>query len=93
MNTTRKVGLILATVAAALWAVTVVGFLLTAPEDGVNIGAAMLGLIALPLSVGASVTMMVSRRDAARHGLAEERPLARRIAVGLGFDLPRSLPR
>jgi hypothetical protein len=84
VNTTRTVGLVLAAVATGLWAVVVLGFLLTGPEDGVNIGAAMLGLVALPLSVGASVTLIVSRGDAARHGVAEEHPLARRIAAGLG---------
>jgi hypothetical protein len=85
VNTTRRVGLVLAAVAMGLWAVVVLGFLLTGPEDGVNIGAAMVGLVALPLSVGASVTLIVSRGDAARHGVAEEHPLARRTAAGLGI--------
>ena len=69
MDKTRKVGLILAAVPTALWAVAVVGFVLTGPDDGVNIGAAMLALLALPLSVGASVTLIVSTGSARRSGL------------------------
>jgi hypothetical protein len=61
VNTTGKVGLVLAAVATALGAAVVVAFLMTGPEDGVNIGAAMLALLALPLSVGSSVTLIVSR--------------------------------
>jgi hypothetical protein len=84
VDKTRKVGLILAAVATALWAVAVVGFVLTGPDDGVNIGAALLALLALPLSVGASVTLIVSTGSARRSGLTEEHPLARRVAAGLG---------
>jgi hypothetical protein len=83
VNPTRRVGLILAAVATALWAVIVVAFVMTGSDDGVNIGAALLALLALPLSVGASVTLIVSRGDAAGRGRAEEHPLARRIAAGL----------
>lgn len=86
MNTTRTVGLVLAAVATALWAVVVVGFLTTGPDDGVNIGAAVLALLALPLSIGASVTLIVSRGDAARRGVAEEHPLLRRVAAGLAVS-------
>ena len=76
MNTTRTVGLVLAAVATALWAVVVVGFLTTEPEDGVYIGAAILALLALPRSVGSSVTLIVSRGETARRGSASWMPSA-----------------
>jgi hypothetical protein len=85
VNTTRKVGLVLAAAATSLWAVVVVGFLTTRPEDGVNIGAAMLALLALPLSVGATITLIVSGRDDARRGMTDEHPMARRVTAGLGI--------
>jgi hypothetical protein len=60
VNTTGKVGLVLAAVprrsGRRSWR-----FPDDRPEDGVNIGAAMLALLALPLSVGSSVTLIVSR--------------------------------
>ena len=83
VNTTRKVGLILAAVATSLWAVIVVAYLTTAPEEGVNIGAALLGLLAVPLSIAASVTLLASMGSAARRGILETHPLARRIAAVL----------
>jgi hypothetical protein len=85
VNTTRKLGLVLAAVATALWAVVVVGFLATGPEDGVNIGAALLALLALPLSIGATITLIVSGGDDARRGMTDEHPVARRVAAGLGM--------
>jgi hypothetical protein len=59
VNTTRTVGLVLAAVATGLWAVIVVAVLMTGPDDGVNIGAAMLARLAFPLSIGAPVTPIV----------------------------------
>jgi hypothetical protein len=85
VNPTRKVGLILAAVATALWAVIVAASFMTGPDDGVNIGAALLALLALPLSVGASVTLLVSLRTTAQQGVSEQHPLARRIAAGLAL--------
>jgi len=85
VDSTRGVGLVLAAVAAGLWAVVVVAVLMTGPEDGVNIGAALLALLALPLSVGATITLIVSRRDADRRGVSDSHPRARRIAVVLGI--------
>ena len=58
----------------------IVAFLMTLPDDGVNVGAAMLALLAVPLSVGASVTLIVSMPEAGR---TEEHPPARRIAATL----------
>jgi hypothetical protein len=83
VNSTRTVGLILAAVATALWVVIVAAFLATGPDDGVNIGAALLAFIAVPLSIAASVTLIVSRGVAARQGAPEEHPVVRRIAAGL----------
>jgi hypothetical protein len=83
VNTTRSVGLVLAAVATGLWAVAVVAFLMTGPEDGVSIGGALLALLALPLSVGATITLIVSGRDA--RGLPDQHALRRRLAAGLGI--------
>jgi hypothetical protein len=85
VNTTRTVGLALSAVATVLWVVAAVALLTTSPEDGVNIGGALLALLALPLSVGATVTLLVSRGEAARHGMPEPHPSAHRIAAGLGI--------
>jgi hypothetical protein len=85
VNTTRTVGLVLSAVATVLWVGAAVGLLTTSPEDGVSIGGALLALLALPLSVGATVTLLVSRGEAARRGLPEPHPGARRIAAGLGI--------
>jgi hypothetical protein len=83
VNTTRKVGLILAAVATALWLVIVAMFFSTGPDEGVNIGAALLTFLDLPLSIGASLTLLASMSSAARHGIPESRPLARRIGAVL----------
>ena len=83
MNTTRKVGLILAAVATALWLVIVAMFFSTGPDDGVNIGAALLAFLALPLSIGASMTLLASMTSSARHRIPETHPLARRIGAVL----------
>ena len=65
MSTTRKVGLVLATVATAMWALILLAVVTTDPDEGVNIGAALMALLALPLSIAALVTLLVSRRAAA----------------------------
>jgi len=83
VTTTRKVGLVLAAVATVLWAVIVVAVLATAPEDGVNIGAAFLAILTVPLSIMASATLIASWRSDVRGGRPDERPLARRIAAVL----------
>jgi hypothetical protein len=78
MNGTRKAGLIVAGVAAAMWLGAVLGFVATGPEDGVNIGAALLALLAVPVSMAASITLLISLR-ADRHG----RPRSLLVAAGL----------
>jgi hypothetical protein len=62
MNGTRKAGLIVAGIGAATWLGALAAFLGTGPEDGVNIGGAFLALLAVPVSVGASVTLLASLR-------------------------------
>ena len=68
MNGTRRVGLILAGAGGVLWLAFVAAVLATGPGDGANIGAGLLALLALPLSVGASITLLLSMR-AGRTGL------------------------
>jgi uncharacterized membrane protein len=63
MNGTRRAGLIVAAVATALWVGALLGFATTGPEDGVNIGAALLAFVAVPTSVGALITLLTSLRD------------------------------
>jgi hypothetical protein len=63
MNGTRRAGLIVAAVATALWMGALLGFATTAPEDGVNIGAALLAFVAVPTSIGASITLLTSLRN------------------------------
>jgi hypothetical protein len=55
VNTTGKVAPILAAVATVLWVVILVAYFSTGPDEGVNIGAAALALLAVPLSIAASV--------------------------------------
>jgi heme A synthase len=63
MNGTRRAGLIVAAVATALWVGALLGFATTGPEDGVNIGAALLAFVAVPTSIGALITLLTSLRD------------------------------
>lgn len=73
----------MAAVATALWVVIVVAFLATAREDGVNIGAALLAFLALPLSIAASVTLVVSWRSDVEARRPDDHRRAGRIGAGL----------
>jgi len=55
----RRTGIGLSLGAGAMWLVSLYG-LLVAPSDGVNIGAALLGLLAMVVSVAASVVLICS---------------------------------
>ena len=81
MNSTRRVGLGLAAVATALWIVIVVAVFTTRPEDGVNIGAALLAMVAVPMSLAASVTLLIARSTAAREGTPDRSATGRAAAV------------
>ena len=70
MNATQKTGTWLAGVAIALWLLVAV-LLVTTPDDaGANIGAGLAGLLAIALSVGAAVVLIVSTRTPATRGTA-----------------------
>jgi hypothetical protein len=57
----QKAGVVLTVMANALWVVVVIAFLATPPDEGVNIGAALLGLLlALPLSILAAVLLITA---------------------------------
>ena len=62
MDPARKNGLRLAATASVLWALVVAAFLTTGPDDGVPIGAGLLYILAVPLSVTSSVTLISSLR-------------------------------
>ncbi len=64
MTRTRRTGLVVAAVAALLWLVFAVALLTGDPDDGANIGAGLAALLALVLSVGASITLLLSLRAA-----------------------------
>jgi hypothetical protein len=81
VNTTRTVGLVLAAVAAALWLVIVVAVLAVGFDEGVNIGAAFLAMLAVPLWLAASVVLLVSRHLAAREGTLQKTATGRVAAV------------
>jgi hypothetical protein len=66
MNGSRRAGLILAGIGAAMWLGALAAFLSTGPEDGVNIGGALLALLAVPVSAGASITLLASLRGGSR---------------------------
>ena len=56
----QKAGVALTVVADALWLVVVIAILATSPEDGANIGAGVLGLLALPLSIVAAAVLITT---------------------------------
>jgi len=64
----RRGGLIVAGVAAALWLVVLVAFYAPAPEDGVSLGGALLAMLAFPLSIAGCVMLLVSLRGELRPG-------------------------
>jgi hypothetical protein len=78
MSGTRRAGLILAAVATALWLGAALAFGVTGREAGANIGAALMALLAVPVSMGASATLLASVRS-----VPAERPGIVRAAVAL----------
>lgn len=58
----RKTGIRLAATATVLWALIVAAILTTGPNDGAPIGAGLLYILAVPLSVIASATLISSLR-------------------------------
>jgi hypothetical protein len=61
----QKAGVALTVVADALWLVVVIAILATSPEDGANIGAGVLGLLALPLSIVAAAVLITTANSTA----------------------------
>ena len=64
MDPIRKLGLVMAAVATVLWAFVVIGYLTTSPGEGVNIGAAFAAVLATPVSLAASIALLLSLRTA-----------------------------
>ena len=62
MDSARKTGLRPCRECDRLWVLIVAAFLATGPNDGVPIGAGLLYIIAVPLSVMASATLISSLR-------------------------------
>lgn len=60
MNTGSRVGVILASVAAVLWLVVGASVLLTPAEEGANIGAALVGILGMGLSIAAAAFLIIS---------------------------------
>ena len=72
---------------AGLWAGTLAAILSTSPGDGADNGAGLLGLLALGLSVLASIVLLVSRREG-----HVARPTADRAATVLALAAVVLLP-
>ncbi|SFF82232.1 hypothetical protein [Blastococcus tunisiensis] len=81
MNRTRTVGLALAAVAALLWLLFLVAVLTGDPDDGADIGAGLVALLALPVSAGASITLLVSLRTGRPGGSRTPDRVAAALAV------------
>jgi hypothetical protein len=60
MTSGQKTGVVLAVVADALWLVVVIAILATPPDEGANIGAGLLGLLALLLSIVVALVLINS---------------------------------
>jgi hypothetical protein len=60
MTSGQKAGVVLTIVADALWLVVVMAILATPPDVGANIGAGLLGLLALPLSIVAAAVLITT---------------------------------
>ena len=82
MHRTRRVGLAVAAVATLLWLFFLIAVLTADPADGANIGAGLAALLALPLSVGASITLLISLRSTPGAGGTRYRA-AERVAAAL----------
>ncbi|SOD97276.1 hypothetical protein [Blastococcus haudaquaticus] len=63
MNRTRRIGLGIAAVATLLWLLFLVAVLTGDPADGADIGAGLAALLALSLSLGASLVLLLSLRS------------------------------
>ncbi len=60
MTSGQKAGVVLTVVANALWLVVVIAILATPPDEGANIGAGLLGLLVLTLSILAAVVLITT---------------------------------
>ena len=60
MTSDQKAGVVLTIVADALWLIVVIAILATPPDAGANIGAGVLGLLALPLSIVAAAVLITT---------------------------------
>ncbi len=58
MTSRQKAGVTLGGVALALWSVVAIAVAMTPPDEGANIGAGLVGLLALPLSILAAVLLI-----------------------------------
>jgi hypothetical protein len=59
----QKWGVAVAAVAIVVWIVFAIAVVSTAPEDGANIGAGLLGMLAIALSIAAAVVLIVGTRS------------------------------
>jgi hypothetical protein len=75
MTSGQKAGVVLTIVADALWLVVVIAILATPPDAGANIGAGVLGLLALPLSIVAAV-VLITTADSTTPGAASAASIA-----------------
>ena len=86
VNPLRRLGLRLAALAIACWAVFVVSIVTYDPGDGVPIGAGFFYIVAAPLSVVASLILLSSlRTTAAGAGVSTRRKAQATIAVAAGI--------
>jgi hypothetical protein len=69
-------------VAALSWLLFLVAFRATDPDDGADIGVGLIGLLALPLSVASSVTLLTSLWPAPRSDVAAVRADGREARIG-----------
>ena len=85
VNRTRRIGLVVAAVATLVWLLFLVALLTGDPADGANIGAGLAALLALPLSVGASITLLLSLRSPSPDagGAATPRRASERVGAAL----------
>jgi len=64
MTARQKTGVTIGGVALGLWTVVAGLVAMTSPEDGANIGAGLVALLALPMSVFAAVLLMSGSESA-----------------------------
>ena len=58
MTSRQKAGVVLGGVALGLWSVVAIAVAVTPPDEGANIGAGLIGLLALPISIFAAVLLI-----------------------------------